>query len=82
MSDFLVGEINFQSMVNTVPSDTVTNENRFGVSLMHGLDFVKAYKNQTINGYKVSAKYDLFWKDASVNAETFLWNIHEYKVTQ
>ena len=67
-------------MVNTIPDDPMSNENRFGVSLLHGQNFVKAYKSQTINGYKVSARYDLFWRDASVNAETFLWMIHEYKV--
>ena len=67
--------------VTAVSKSTVTDENRFGVSLAHANAFVTAYKNRRINGYKVCNKYPISGKSASVHAETFLWNVLNSKVS-
>ena len=59
----------------------MTSENRFGVSLEHGKQFITALKNLKIKGYKVFRNYSIPAKSASAHAETFLWNVMEYKVS-
>ena len=67
-------------LVNNVTQSPCSDENKFGLSLQHAKDFIQAFKNQQIDGYKVCTKYDLEWKSASVHAETFSWAVLEYKV--
>ena len=78
--DFVLDNKPFKFLVTTVTQSKPTMENRFGLSLQHAKDFIQAFKNQQINGYKVCTKYHLEWKSASVHAETFSWSILEYKV--
>ena len=70
----------FLVTVNGVVDLPLLDENRFGVSLQAGVDFVQAFRNLRINGFKVCHKYPLEWESASVHAETFAWNLFEYKV--
>ena len=79
-TEFLVAEKVFNVAVNGVVDVPLLDENRFGVSLQAGNDFVQAFRNLRINGFKVTHKYPLEWESASVHAETFAWNLFEYKV--
>ena len=66
--------------VRSIPDDRPTLENRFGVSREHALRFITAYKNQQIRGYKLCHRYPMTSESASVHADTFLWNVIDYKV--
>ena len=66
--------------VRSIPDDMPTLENRFGVSKSHALRFITAYKNQQIRGCKVCHRYPMTADSASIHADTFLWNIIDYKV--
>ena len=79
------GALNFNGKeiplrIRTIPDDLPTPENRFGVSLSHALQFINAFKNQKIKGFKICHKYPMSSKSTSVHAETFLWNLQDYKV--
>ena len=76
----VVNGIEVNINVRTVPADMAVNENRFGVSLTHARNFVTAYKNQTVKGYKVCNKYPMSGRSASVHAEAFQWNVLNAKV--
>ena len=77
----MVNGIEVPITVSTVPTTTVVNENRFGVSFSHAKKFIEAFKNQRVRGYKVCQKYHMTGQSASVHAETFLWNILNAKVS-
>ena len=79
---FVVNGNEVTIQVRSIPDDQSTKENRFGVSLSHAMDFINAYKNQQIGGYKMCNKYPVSSISASPHAETFAWNILEYKVLQ
>ena len=78
--EFILDGKMFKFLVNTVTQIPYMEENRFGLSLQHAKDFIQAFKNQQIHGYKVCTTYEMEWKSASVHAESFFWNILEYKV--
>ena len=79
---FVIANQAIDVTVKSLTSNIVSLENRFGVSLSHGKQFVVALKNLKIKGYKVFRNYSIPAKSASVNAETFLWNVMEYKVSR
>ena len=79
--EFILDGKMFKSLVSTVTQIPCMDENRFGLSLQHAKDFIQAYKNQQIHGYKVCTMYQMEWKSASVHAESFSWNILEYKAS-
>ena len=79
--DIIVDGKVLKVLVNTVTQSQPTDEDRFGISLQHAKDFIQAFKNQQIHGYKICTKYHMEWKSASAHAESFAWAILEYKVS-
>ena len=66
--------------ITTIVDAPVLHENRFGVSLEHAQTFIKAFRNINIQDRKVTHHYPMTASSASVQAETFMWSILEYKV--
>ena len=77
---FIVNGQEIQVQVCTIPDERPTTENRFGVSLDHAQKFIAAFKNQQIGGYKMCHRYPMTAESASPHADTFAWNLIEYKV--
>ena len=78
--NMVVNGVEVPITVSTVPTAPVVSENRFGVSLSHAKNFIEAFKNQRVKGYRVCQKWNLTGQSASVHAEAFLWNILNAKV--
>ena len=66
--------------VSTVVDWPASAENRFGVSLAHAKDFIRAYKSVKVNGRRVCQKYPMSSVSSSVHSESFAWTNIENRV--
>ena len=79
-AEFVVDNKPFMHAVSSAVDYPSFPETRFGVSLHKGQEFIRAYKALKVKGFNVCHKYPLNWSSASVHAESFLWNVIDYKV--